>query len=80
MTLGRIERGFRSQKQRALPYPFLREIMGKFVAVYCRVSTRKQDTRSQVRELERWVDSCSDPVRWYDDEYTGTRMDRPGWN
>ena len=27
--------------------------MGKVVAVYCRVSTRKQDTRSQVNDLQR---------------------------
>lgn len=54
--------------------------MGKHVAVYCRVSTRRQDTRSQVPDLERWVSSCPEPVRWYHDKVTGTTMDRPGWN
>ena len=54
--------------------------MGKHVAVYCRVSTRRQDTRSQVPDLERWVSSHPEPVQWYQDKVTGTTMDRPGWN
>ena len=51
------------------------------IAVYLRVSTRRQDTRSQEPDLKRWLDAYSDgaPVVWYRDTATGRNMDRPGW-
>jgi len=51
------------------------------IAVYLRVSSKRQDTASQVPDLERWVKTFSDglPVKWYRDTYTGKSMDRPGW-
>jgi DNA invertase Pin-like site-specific DNA recombinase len=52
------------------------------IAVYVRVSTRRQDTRSQEPDLKRWLDAFApDPgkVRYYRDHATGRTMDRPGW-
>jgi DNA invertase Pin-like site-specific DNA recombinase len=51
------------------------------IAVYLRVSTRKQDTRSQEPDLERWLQAyaASTSARWYRDQATGRTMDRPGW-
>jgi DNA invertase Pin-like site-specific DNA recombinase len=57
-----------------------RNIMDKICAIYCRVSSRRQDARSQLPDLERWAKSCDGQMRWYRDEFTGTTMDRPGWN
>ena len=50
-------------------------------AVYARVSTRRQDTRSQEPDLTRWCEAFSDgaPVKWYRDKASGKSMDRPGW-
>ena len=52
-------------------------------AVYVRVSTSQQSTRSQKPDLERWL-KAQDPdklgkVAWYSDKATGKNMDRPGW-
>jgi DNA invertase Pin-like site-specific DNA recombinase len=51
------------------------------IAVYLRVSTRRQDTRSQEPDLERWLQAyaASTSVRWYRDQASGRTMDRPGW-
>jgi DNA invertase Pin-like site-specific DNA recombinase len=51
------------------------------IAVYLRVSTRKQDTRSQEPNLKRWLEAFAHggEVRWYRDAATGKTMDRPGW-
>lgn len=51
------------------------------IAVYVRVSTKRQDTRSQEPDLERWVSAYADgaQVTWYRDKATGKTMDRPGW-
>lgn len=51
------------------------------IAIYVRVSTRRQDTRSQEPDLDRWADAFADgvPVKWYRDKATGKTMDRPGW-
>jgi DNA invertase Pin-like site-specific DNA recombinase len=49
------------------------------VAVYARVSSRQQDTRSQEPDLRRWADAQPAPVAWYRDRFTGRTMDRPGW-
>lgn len=51
----------------------------KHTAIYVRVSTTKQDTRSQKPDLERWASSHDNPVKWYTDTGTGTNMNRPGW-
>lgn len=50
-------------------------------AIYVRVSSRKQDTRSQEPDLKRWIDAFANAVaiRWYRDKATGKNMDRPGW-
>jgi DNA invertase Pin-like site-specific DNA recombinase len=53
----------------------------KSVAIYMRVSTGQQDTRSQEPDLERWA-AAQDPtmhVQWYSDKESGKTMDRPGW-
>ena len=57
--------------------------MEKITAIYTRVSTSQQSTRSQRPDLQRWVDA-QDPdklgqVKWYHDSATGKNMDRPGW-
>ena len=51
------------------------------IAIYVRVSTRKQDTRSQEPDLKQWETAYADgrPVAWYRDKATGKTMDRPGW-
>jgi DNA invertase Pin-like site-specific DNA recombinase len=51
----------------------------KHVAIYLRVSSRNQDTRSQEPDLDRWAGAQDRPVRWYRDRFTGKTMDRPGW-
>lgn len=53
--------------------------MEKHVGVYVRVSSRGQDHRSQLPDLERWAAAQSQPVVFYRDKFTGTKMDRPGW-
>jgi DNA invertase Pin-like site-specific DNA recombinase len=50
------------------------------IAIYLRVSTKRQDTRSQESELKAWAASQSEPVCWYRDKMTGKTMDRPDWN
>jgi DNA invertase Pin-like site-specific DNA recombinase len=53
----------------------------RHVAIYVRVSSKKQDTKSQEPDLKRWEDAYADgqPVIWYRDKATGKTMDRPGW-
>lgn len=54
--------------------------MDRLVAIYVRVSSRQQDTRSQEPDLNRWVEAYADaPVAWYRDKFTGKTMERPGW-
>jgi DNA invertase Pin-like site-specific DNA recombinase len=53
--------------------------MAKHVAIWMRVSTGAQDTKSQEPELKRWVDAQDRPVKWYKETMTGTTMERPGW-
>ncbi len=52
----------------------------KHVAIYVRVSSKRQDTRSQLPDLERWATGQDAPVKFYRDKFTGKTMDRPGWN
>jgi hypothetical protein len=48
-------------------------------AYYVRVSSQSQDIRSQIPEMEAHSRG-HDPVRWYRDAFTGTQMERPGWD
>jgi DNA invertase Pin-like site-specific DNA recombinase len=52
------------------------------VAIYLRVSSRKQDTRSQEPDLKVWAEHSANghPVKFYRDQMSGRTMDRPGWN
>ena len=54
---------------------------GKITAVYTRVSTNQQSTRSQKSDLQKWVNAQGPdlPVKWYSDKSTGKNMDRVGW-
>jgi DNA invertase Pin-like site-specific DNA recombinase len=53
----------------------------QWTAIYVRVSSRKQEFRSQEPDMERWTSAFGDgqPVRWYRDKVTGKTMDRAGW-
>jgi DNA invertase Pin-like site-specific DNA recombinase len=52
----------------------------KHTAIYTRVSSKSQGAESQLPDLNRYVgQSPGLPVRWYRDTFTGTTMDRPGW-
>ena len=53
--------------------------MPKHIAIYLRVSSNKQEHRSQIPDLERWAASQDGPVRWYRDKQSGKTMERPGW-
>ncbi len=55
--------------------------MPRHIAIYVRVSSKRQDTRSQEPDLKRWAEAYADgqPVVWYRDKATGKNMDRPGW-
>ncbi len=53
--------------------------MAKHVAIYLRVSSRRQDTASQEPDLKRWADAQGEPVKFYRDKVSGKTMDRPGW-
>ena len=60
-----------------------KSVNGFQTAIYLRVSTSQQTTRSQKPDLERWL-SAQEPeklgkVVWYSDSATGKNMDRPGW-
>lgn len=52
----------------------------KHIAIYLRVSSKQQDTRSQLPDLERWAAGQDAPVKFYRDKFTGKTMNRPGWN
>lgn len=52
----------------------------KHIAIYERVSSRQQTTRSQRPDLERWAAAQELPVVWYSDTATGKTMQRPGWD
>src|SRR5262245_46658983 len=55
----------------------------KHIAIYCRVSSDKQQTASQEGDLERWVEAFAgeSPVIWYRETSNEHRlMNRPEWN
>jgi DNA invertase Pin-like site-specific DNA recombinase len=54
--------------------------MPKFTAIYARVSSKTQDTKSQEPDLRRWEAAHDGPVKWFTDKLTGKTMDRPDWN
>jgi len=54
--------------------------MTKHLAIYVRVSSRKQDHKSQLPDLSRWAAAQSLPVIYYKDSFTGKTMNRPGWS
>jgi DNA invertase Pin-like site-specific DNA recombinase len=56
-----------------------RTMPDKHIAIYVRVSTRKQETKSQEPDMKRWANAQDVPVKWYRDKATGTTMDRPAW-
>lgn len=51
----------------------------KHIAIYIRVSSRQQDTKSQKPDLKQWAKAQDEPVKWYEDTATGKTMNRPGW-
>lgn len=53
----------------------------RHIAIYMRVSSKRQDTRSQEPDLKRWVEAYADgqPVTWHSDKRHGNSMDRVGW-
>ena len=57
-----------------------RRTMNKHVAIYVRVSSKTQDQRSQLPDLEKWAKMQDDEIVWYRDKATGKTMDRPAWN
>ena len=54
----------------------------KVTAIYVRVSSSPQSTRSQKPDIIRWIESYADgaTVKWYIDKASGKTMDRPNWN
>lgn len=54
--------------------------MAKHIAIYVRVSSKQQEHRSQVPDLQRWAATQDESIRWYEDKATGKKMNRPGWN
>ncbi len=53
--------------------------MTQHVAIYIRVSSKRQDLASQLPDLEAWAGSQRSEVRYYRDKFTGKTLDRPGW-
>jgi DNA invertase Pin-like site-specific DNA recombinase len=54
--------------------------MQKCIALYLRVSSKSQDTKSQEPDLKRWAEAQEAPFRWFRDSFTGKTMDRPSWS
>lgn len=52
----------------------------KHVAVYCRVSSQSQDTRSQEPDLKQYAKGVAGKVVWFKDSASGRSMNRPGWS
>jgi DNA invertase Pin-like site-specific DNA recombinase len=52
--------------------------MTKKTAIYIRVSSKQQDHRSQLPDLERWAAAHGEPVIYFKDSFTGRTMTRPG--
>jgi len=54
--------------------------MGQHIAVYVRVSSKSQDQRSQLNDLEKWIRTQDGDFIFYRDTFSGKTMERPGWN
>lgn len=56
--------------------------MSQHIAVYVRVSSKKQEFKSQLPDLKAWAAGQKKrlPVVWYNDHFSGKTMQRPGWN
>jgi len=56
--------------------------MQQHIAVYKRVSSRSQDAVSQEPDIDSWLKAYANgqPVKFYNDVFTGRTMDRPGFN
>lgn len=52
---------------------------GKFIACYCRVSSKKQKHASQEPDLKRYAAERKLPCRFFYDTFTGKSQQRPGW-
>ncbi|MBN2456737.1 MAG: recombinase family protein [Sedimentisphaerales bacterium] len=54
----------------------------KVTAIYVRVSTNSQSTRSQKPDILRWIKAQEDElnIKWFIDKASGKSMDRPRWN
>ncbi len=52
----------------------------KPTAIYVRVSSRKQTERSQLPALKKWEQGLGVKAVWYWDKFTGTSMERPGFD
>lgn len=61
-------------------HPQKATIMNKQIAIYIRVSSKSQDQRSQISDLEKWASTQDGEIVWYRDKFTGKTMDRPSWN
>ena len=48
-------------------------------AMYIRVSSNRQDTRSQEADLKAWAANAKDDVAWYRDKASGTNYQRDAW-
>lgn len=56
-------------------------MMKKFTAIYVRVSSGPQSTRSQKPDLLRWIKANKiKNVKWYTDKASGRTMNRYRWN
>ena len=53
--------------------------MPKHTAIYLHVSSKSQDVASQEQYPKQWAATRAEPVKWYQDSFTGKIMDRPGF-
>lgn len=56
--------------------------MATVTAIYARVSTLRQDLRSQLPDLESWARTfgAGCEVQWFTDKASGLDLDRPAWH
>jgi DNA invertase Pin-like site-specific DNA recombinase len=51
----------------------------RHIAIYARVSSKRQELKSQRPDLEQWAKGQESPVIWYEDKASGKTMQRPAW-
>jgi DNA invertase Pin-like site-specific DNA recombinase len=71
---------YTSGSWQSITYLEVETMAEKTIAVYVRVSSNRQDHRSQLADLKAWEAGQSKPVKWYRDKQSGRTMDREGWN